>query len=185
MGVKTHLRIYGKERMRAVHPGSCTVAQIMGLSNVYGSMRFKSWRFMAVTFLKTETLARIQRLMEKAGVREDDVEEAFVRGSGSGGQKINKTSSCVQLRHARSGTVVKCQKTRSREVNRWLARQELATRLIEKQAEVLSARQQASERVRRQKRRRSRRQRAKVLDDKRKQGEKKASRRSVGPETGE
>lgn len=134
---------------------------------------------MAGETIRPETVARIQRLMAQAGVREADIEESFVRGSGSGGQKVNKTSSCVQLRYAPGELVIKCQQTRSREVNRWTARQELAERLLERQAGVLSARQQASERVRRQKRRRSRRQRAKVLDDKKKHGDKKALRRPV------
>lgn len=137
---------------------------------------------MGKTSLKPETIARIQLLMEQAGVREEEIEETFIRGSGSGGQKINKTSSCVQLRHATSASVVKCQRSRSREANRWLARQELAERLLEKRADALSARRQEAERIRRQKRRRSRRQRARMLDDKHKHAEKKTLRRPVGNE---
>ena len=117
--------------------------------------------------------------MERAGLQEADLEEAFVLGSGAGGQKINKTASCVQLRHAPSGTVVKCQRTRSRETNRWLARQELAGRLLERIEGERSARRQEAERIRRQKRRRSRRQRARVLEDKRRQSGKKALRGPV------
>ena len=134
---------------------------------------------MADTHISPETLARIRRLMVRANVLEDDLEETFVRGSGSGGQKVNKTSSCVQLRHALSQEVVKCQRTRSRESNRWLARQELAERILEKRADVASARRQEAEKIRRQKRRRSRKQRARMLDDKRKHGEKKAQRKPV------
>ena len=134
---------------------------------------------MAGRSIRAETVQRIQRLMAKAALHEPDIEETFVRGSGSGGQKINKTSSCVQLRHAPSGTVVKCQQTRSREVNRWLARQELAGRLLERIEGERSARQQAAERIRRQKRRRSRRQRARMLDDKRQHAAKKALRGPV------
>lgn len=129
--------------------------------------------------VKRETIERIQRLMAAAKIQEADLEEAFILGSGSGGQKINKTASCVQLRHASSGTVIKCQAARSREVNRWLARQELAERLLERRAEAISTRRQEAERIRRQKRRRSRRQRARDLDDKRKHAEKKALRRPV------
>ena len=129
--------------------------------------------------VKRETIERIQRLMAAAKIQEADLEEAFILGSGSGGQKINKPASCVQLRHASSGTVIKCQAARSREVNRWLARQELAERLLERRAEAISTRRQEAERIRRQKRRRSRRQRARDLDDKRKHAEKKALRRPV------
>ena len=131
--------------------------------------------------LKPETTLRIQALMVRAGIHEDDLEETFVRGSGSGGQKINKTASCVQLRHAASGEIVKCQRTRSREVNRWIARRDLAERLLQKKADALSTRRREEERIRRQKRRRSRRQKARMLDEKRRQGEKKSLRRPVDP----
>ncbi|MDD5708467.1 MAG: peptide chain release factor-like protein [Kiritimatiellae bacterium] len=126
--------------------------------------------------MRPETIARIRARMRQAGLGEADLVESFVRGAGSGGQKINKTSSCVQLHHAASGEVVKCQRTRAREVNRWLARQELAERLIAKAEGLRSERQQEQERVRRQKRRRSRRQKARMLDDKRRHGEKKRLR---------
>ncbi len=118
--------------------------------------------------------------MEAAGIHPEDLEEAFVRGSGSGGQKINKTSSCVQLRHLPSGMVVRCQETRSREANRWLARELLAERLLETRESELSARRQEAEKIRRQKRRRSRRQKARMLADKRHQSEKKQRRGPVG-----
>ena len=42
-----------------------------------------------------ETIRRIEQLMERAGLQEADLEEAFVLGSGAGGQKINKTASCA------------------------------------------------------------------------------------------
>jgi protein subunit release factor B len=120
--------------------------------------------------------------MELAELTDADIEETFVRGSGSGGQKINKTSSCVQLKHLPTGTIVRCQETRSREANRWLAREMLAERLLEARESELSERRQAAEKIRRQKRRRSRRQKERMLADKRHQSEKKAQRKSVKPE---
>lgn len=129
--------------------------------------------------LRPDTIQRIQSRMELAGLNEADIEETFVRGSGSGGQKINKTSSCVQLKHLPSSTIVRCQDTRSREANRWLARELLAERLLEAQQKELSARQQEAEKIRRQKRRRSRRQKARMLADKKHQSDKKALRKSV------
>ncbi|KAI0407452.1 RF-1 domain-containing protein [Xylaria palmicola] len=60
---------------------------------------------------------------------EEEIEEAFLKGSGPGGQKINKTNSAVQLRHRPTGLVVKCQATRSRSQNRTIARRLLADRL--------------------------------------------------------
>ncbi|RDL35154.1 uncharacterized protein BP5553_07085 [Venustampulla echinocandica] len=60
---------------------------------------------------------------------EEEFTEVFLKGSGPGGQKINKTSSAVQLKHIPTGLVLKVQSTRSRTQNRKLARQMLADRL--------------------------------------------------------
>lgn len=122
------------------------------------------------------TIEKIKARMALASVFEEDVKESFVLGSGPGGQKVNKTSSAVRLHHAPSGLTVKCGESRSREQNRWLARQELAEKILEKAHAAESVRRQEAARIRRQKRRRSRRQKAKVLDDKRRHGEKKAAR---------
>ncbi|KAI9661913.1 MAG: hypothetical protein M1821_009153 [Bathelium mastoideum] len=62
---------------------------------------------------------------------ENEIEEAFLKGSGPGGQKINKTSSAVQLKHLPSGIVIKSQATRSRTQNRKIARRLLAEKLEE------------------------------------------------------
>jgi protein subunit release factor B len=129
--------------------------------------------------ISPETIEKIKARMLAASVFEDDLEESFVLGSGPGGQKVNKTSSVVRLYHAPSGLTVKYGESRSREMNRWLARRELVEKILEKEHSALSARRQESERVRRQKRRRSRRQKAKMLDEKRKHGEKKAARSRV------
>jgi len=122
----------------------------------------------------------LMRRMAELGLLESDIEETFIRGSGSGGQKVNKTSSCVQLRHKPSGIEVKCQRERSQAMNRFFARRELCDRLEERIRGARAARQQEQEKIRRQKRRRSRRQKARMLDEKRKHGEKKAARRTIG-----
>lgn len=62
-------------------------------------------------------------------IPEEDIEESFLKGSGPGGQKINKTSSAVQLKHLPTGMVVKSQATRSRSQNRSIARRLLADKL--------------------------------------------------------
>merc|ERR1712093_899321 len=62
---------------------------------------------------------------------ESEFTEAFLKGSGPGGQKINKTSSAVQLKHIPTGMVLKVQATRSRTQNRKIARQMLAERVEE------------------------------------------------------
>ncbi|KAI0193927.1 RF-1 domain-containing protein [Xylaria flabelliformis] len=60
---------------------------------------------------------------------EEEIEESYLKGSGPGGQKINKTNSAVQLKHVPTGLVIKCQATRSRSQNRTIARQLLADKL--------------------------------------------------------
>ena len=124
---------------------------------------------------QTELAVRMAAL----GVRDGDLIEKFVLGSGKGGQKINKTASCVYLRHVPSGIEVKCQQERSQALNRFFARRLLCEELESRRDGAASVRQQAIERVRRQKRRKSRRQRAKTLDDKHHQSEKKSARRST------
>jgi protein subunit release factor B len=131
--------------------------------------------------LSPETIEKIKARMALASVFEEDLEESFILGSGPGGQKTNKTSSTVRLYHAPSGMTIKCGLNRSREMNRWIARRELAEKILERTQSELSTRRQAVEKIRRQKRRRSRRQKARMLDEKRKHGEKKAARARVDP----
>lgn len=71
----------------------------------------------------------LKRKMEELGVDEKDFEEKFIRASGRGGQKLNKTSSSVYLKHIPTGLEVKCMKERSQSVNRFLARRELLERI--------------------------------------------------------
>ena len=100
------------------------------------------------------------------GVRPEDVEERFVRGSGAGGQKINKTSSTVWLRHAPTGTEVRCQRERSQTVNRQLAWTELAKKLEWRKKEAANQAQGERELARRQKRQKSRGQKARMIQAK-------------------
>jgi len=125
---------------------------------------------------------KLRERMEKLGVREEDLDEHFIRGSGKGGQKINETSSCVQLIHRPSGIEIRCQQTRSQADNRYWARRELCDRIEEKVLGEKSAKQQSIEKIRRQKRRRSRRAKARMLDDKSRQGDKKKLRGRIRPE---
>jgi protein subunit release factor B len=129
-----------------------------------------------------EKWEKLHTRMEKMEILERDLSEHFIRGSGSGGQKINKTSSCVQLNHAPSGVEIRCQKTRSQADNRYWARKELCERIEGQVLGEKSKKQQAIEKIRRQKRRRSRRAKAKMLDSKSKQGNKKKLRGRVGPD---
>ena len=120
--------------------------------------------------------------MASLGILEDDIVERFIRGTGHGGQKINKTSSCVYLHHQPSGIEIKCQAQRSREMNRFLARREICDRIEEIAEGRRSKRQQRIEKIRRQKRRRSRRQRQRDVGLKRQHGQKKELRRKPSGE---
>lgn len=126
-----------------------------------------------------ETIAKIRSLMVEASVFEEDLDESFILGGGPGGQKTNKTSNVVRLYHTPSGIQVRCGENRSREINRWLARRQLAEKILEREQGRKSAQQQAREKKRRQKRRRSRRQKQRMLDDKHAHAEKKAARKPV------
>ena len=128
--------------------------------------------------VSAEKAAALEARLAKLGVREDDLEESFVHSGGKGGQNVNKVATCVVLVHSKSGTSIKCQRARTQGLNRYLARQLLAEKLETAALGAASAREQAIEKVRRQKRRRSRRAKAKMLDDKRAQGTKKAQRAS-------
>ncbi len=110
--------------------------------------------------------------MERLGIREDDLREKFIRSSGKGGQKVNKTSTCVYLKHRPSGIEVKCQKERSQALNRFLARRILARKIETRILGRLSEERKRIEKIRRQKRRRSKRAKEKMLKDKRKRAEK-------------
>ena len=114
--------------------------------------------------------------MRALGVREADIDEQFVRSSGSGGQNVNKVSSCVLLHHRPSGIRVKCQQERSQGLNRFLARRILLDKFEAALSTVKSAAEQQREKIRRQKRRRSRRAKLRMLDQKQRQSEKKNRR---------
>lgn len=120
---------------------------------------------------------QVRDVMATLHLLEEDLEEKFILGSGKGGQKVNKTATCVFLVHKPSGIMVKCQQTRSRETNRYYARKRLCEKF---QAEILkekTAKQREFEKIRQQKRRRSRRTQAKILADKQHRADIKQSRK--------
>jgi protein subunit release factor B len=137
---------------------------------------------MSAWTVSPETSNELQRRMAELGIREADLVEKFVRSSGPGGQKVNKTSSCVQLLHKPSGIEVKCQRERSQAMNRFFARRELCDRLEERVKGAASARQQEIERIRRRKRQKSRRQKLRMVADKRHRGGIKSLRARPGDE---
>ncbi len=132
--------------------------------------------------ISSEKTTALEARMVALGITEGELLEKFVRGSGAGGQKINKTSNCVFLKHLPTGVCIKCQMDRSREMNRFLARRELCEQLESIRDGKSSAKTQAIEKMRRQKRQRSRRSKQRSVADKRLLSQKKSLRRSPGGE---
>ena len=117
--------------------------------------------------------------MQALGVREQDIDEQFVRSSGAGGQNVNKVSSCVLLHHRPTGTRVRCQKERSQALNRYLARRLVLDKIENALKGQASDEAQRIAKIRRQKSKRSRRAKLRLLADKRHQSEKKSLRGPV------
>jgi len=105
--------------------------------------------------------------MQRLRIQEDDLEETFIRGTGAGGQKINKTSSTVVLRHLPSGVEIRCQRERSQAQNRHVARVELCDRLEAQRAAAKLDVQNEKEKARRQNRPRPRSLKKKLVKSKR------------------
>ena len=130
-------------------------------------------RFPVTEAKQKDLVDRMQRL----GLREADLEESFVRATGSGGQKVNKTSATVQLRDKKSGLEVKCHESRSQALNRFIARRRLVEKLEARRLREQSAEQKRREKIRRQKRKRSKRAKEKILAEKKRRSETKEMRK--------
>lgn len=114
--------------------------------------------------------------MERLGVAESDFRETFIRSSGPGGQKVNKSSSCVYLVHLPTGLSAKCQQERSQALNRFLARRIILDRIERIKTGAVAAEKARIEKIRRQKQRRTRRAKENILEQKHLQAEKKSLR---------
>lgn len=104
--------------------------------------------------------AALRARMAACGLEESDIEESFVRSGGPGGQKVNRSATCVQLRHRPTGIEVKMQKERSQALNRFFARRRLCELLEAAALGEESPEAQRQAKIRKQKARRRRRSRA-------------------------
>ena len=110
-----------------------------------------------VTRKKQEEL---EARMAALGLREQDLDEKFIRSSGPGGQRVNKTASCVYLKHVPTGLEVKMQQERQQRLNRYYARKRLCELMEEETLGKRSPAALKAEKIRKQKQRRKRRSRS-------------------------
>ncbi len=106
------------------------------------------------------TPAKLKNLtdrMARLNIDLAEVSEKFIRVGGPGGQKVNKTSSGVQLQYPPLKLNVKWTRERSRALNRFLALREMVDEIEAIVSPATSERAKKGERVKKQKQRRKRR----------------------------
>lgn len=119
------------------------------------------------TVLATHT--RYAHIIDRSKVpvlKEEDIEEKFVHGSGPGGQAVNKLANCVVIRHTPTGIVVRCHESRLLHENRKLARKMLLEKLDEAMNGSMSVASQRL-RIKREKQRKLDRKKEKLRELKR------------------
>ena len=114
--------------------------------------------------VRKEKIDQLEERMHSLGIQKEDLKEKFIIGSGKGGQKLQKTASCVFLQHIPTGIEIKCQKERAREVNRYHARVELCEQLEQLLLQKKTKKQVLEEKIRKQKKRRKKRNRQKISE---------------------
>jgi protein subunit release factor B len=134
---------------------------------------------MSIFGVSLEKEQALKERMKKLGIHDEDLVEKFIRSQGHGGQNVNKTSTCVYLKHLPTGLEVKCQQERSQALNRFLARRLLTDKIENSILGKQSAQRQRIEKIRRQKRKRSKRAQEKMLAEKHRQSDKKQDRKKL------
>ncbi len=129
--------------------------------------------------ISSQKTSKLEEKMKALNIFESDIQEQFVKSSGPGGQKVNKASTCVVLKHKPTGIVIKCEKERSQSINRFLARRLLVEKI---QKNILGKESEEEKRIwkiKKQKKKRSRRAKLKMLEYKKIRREKKEARQSI------
>jgi protein subunit release factor B len=123
--------------------------------------------------------ASLSARMEQLGIKESDLQEAFTRASGPGGQNVNKVATAVTLRHRPSGISVTVQDSRSQAQNRKLARERLLDAIEKARAKRRAQEIATREKERRRKSPRPPALKKRILESKRKRGELKRRRGKI------
>ncbi|MBT6339593.1 MAG: peptide chain release factor-like protein [Desulfobacula sp.] len=103
-----------------------------------------------------DKLLDLEKRMNKLCIKKEDIEEKFIKASGRGGQKVNKTSSAVFLRHQKTNLTVKCGKSRSQTLNRFYALRTLIEKIEEAVMGITEEKLNKVEKIKKQKQRRRR-----------------------------
>jgi protein subunit release factor B len=117
---------------------------------------------MAKFGVRPEKEDRLYERMKELGISEEDIKETFIRSGGPGGQSVNKTATCVQIKHIPTGIVVKSQEGRSQALNRFLARRLLVSRIEKSLLGKETPEEEIRKKIRKQKQRSRRRTKKKL-----------------------
>ncbi|MCK4935368.1 MAG: peptide chain release factor-like protein [Elusimicrobiales bacterium] len=108
-------------------------------------------KFLEFSDIKPSKVEALKIRVEKLNIPLDEIEEKFIKGSGKGGQKINKTSNAVMLKYPPLKIIIKCQKERKRSLNRFLALRELVDRIEMKISPETSSKLKTIEKLKKKK----------------------------------
>ena len=111
---------------------------------------------------KKEKIQALEKKMTDLGIRKQDLEFKFIKASGKGGQKVNKSASAVFVKHVTTGLFVKFGKERSQHLNKFFALRLLVERVEEHTHGRSDKKMIKIEKLKKQKQRRKRRTRKKL-----------------------
>lgn len=126
-----------------------------------------------------ELKEKYQKIAAAIDFKVEDIDETFTRGSGHGGQNINKATNCVELTHRPTGTTVRFHHHRGLIRNRTEAWQLMILKLQEQSQGAASELGKKKHKIEKQKQRRSRRSKQKMVEEKRREGEVKKLRKEI------
>ncbi len=114
-------------------------------------------RFGVTPGKEAELLAR----MAACGLTEADLDEQHIRSGGPGGQYVNRSATCIYLKHKPTGLEVKMQQARSQALNRFYARRRMCELIEAREGGAPTRADRERDKLRRNKSQRRRRARRK------------------------